>query len=69
MEKQMNNRKAMKASELVAALQKRIEQFGDLEILVSTQDGASYMLYGIEDISVITSFSKTGQCIERFEIG
>ena len=59
----MNSRKAMKASELVAALQKRIEQFGDLEISVSTQDGSAYSLLGIEDISVVSSIAKDGKLV------
>ena len=65
----MDSRKAMKASDLVAALQKRIEQFGDLEISVNTQDGAAYSLFGIEDIHVVTSFTKDGKCVENLEIG
>ena len=65
----MNSRKAMKASELVAALQKRIEQYGDLEISVSTQDGAAYSLLGIEDISIVSGITKDGERIEKIEIG
>lgn len=65
----MNSRKAMKASDLVAALQKRIEQFGDLEITVNTQDGAAYRLFGIEDITVVTYTTKDGKHIDKLEIG
>ena len=65
----MNGKVPMKASELVAALQKRIAQFGDLEISVSTQDGAAYSLLGIEDINVVTSFTKDGKRVEKLEIG
>ena len=65
----MANRKAMKASELVAALQKRIEQYGDLEISINTQDGGSYSLYGLEDIRPMSGTAEDGQPGEWLEIG
>ena len=59
----------LKASQLVAILQKRIEEFGDLEISVNTQEGGSYSLYGAEDVSLLTWTAKDGTKVNTLEIG
>lgn len=61
--------KRLKASELVAILQQRIKEFGDLEIIVSTQDGGAYGLYGADEVSLVVGKNKNGKLIEKLEIG
>ena len=57
------------ASQLVAILQKRIEEFGDLVVSVNTQDGGSYYLYGPEDVSLVTWTDKSnGTQVSTLEI-
>jgi len=64
-----NRRVAMKASELIAILQKRIAENGDLEITVSTQDGGSYDLRSENDINIIEWTRMDGSKVKMFEIG
>ena len=63
-----NRRVAMKASELIAILQKRIAENGDLEITINTQDGGSYDLRYEDDISIIERTCKDGSKVKMFEI-
>lgn len=59
----------LKASELVAILQKKIAEVGDLEITVNTQEGASYSLYSEEDVNVIPWTMPDGSVNKTIEIG
>lgn len=59
----------LKASELIAILQKKITEVGDLEISVNTQEGASYPLYSEEDINIIPWTAKDGSVNKTIEIG
>ena len=58
----------IKASELIAILQKRIEESGDLEITVNTQEGAGYGLYGEGDVNIVDVMTKNG-VVQMIEIG
>ena len=60
---------AMKASELVALLQKRITEHGDLEIVVDTQEGASHFLCGEDAVELVISYDHEGKEVRRLEIG
>ena len=60
---------AMKASELVALLQKRINEYGDLKIVVNTQDGGSYSLIGEDSVRLVTSYNSEGKEVHKLEIG
>lgn len=62
-------KKVLKASELVAILQKKIAEEGDLEITVNTQDGTSYDLYSADDVHVITWTRPDGSKTKTIEIG
>lgn len=64
-----NKKTSLKASELIAILQKKIVEVGDLEISVNTQEGASYSLYSEEDINVIPWTAKDGTIRKTIEIG
>lgn len=59
----------LKASELIAILQKKIAEVGDVEIMVNTQEGASYSLYSEEDINVIPWTKPDGTIYKTIEIG
>ena len=59
----------LKASELVAILQKKIAEVGDVEITVNTQEGASYSLYAEEDVNVIPWTMPDGTIHKTIEIG
>ena len=59
----------IKASELVKILEQKIKQYGDLKIIVNTQDGGSYNLYGEDDVSVTDSYAADGTCYQSLEIG
>ena len=59
----------LKASELVAILQKKITEVGDVEITVNTQEGASYSLYAEEDVNVIPWTMSDGTIHKTIEIG
>lgn len=59
----------LRASELVAILQKKIAEVGDLEISVNTQEGASYSLYSEEDVNVIPWTMPDGSVNKTMEIG
>lgn len=59
----------MKASELIAILQKKVAENGDLEISVNTQDGASYDLHSEDDINVVEWTRKDGSKVKTIEIG
>lgn len=59
----------LKASELVAILQKKIVEVCDLEISVNTQEGASYSLYSEEDVNVIPWTTPDGSVNKTIEIG
>lgn len=59
----------LRASELVAILQKKIAEVGDLEITVNTQEGASYSLYSEEDVNVIPWTMPDGSVNKTIEIG
>lgn len=61
--------KVMKASELIAVLQKKVAENGDLEISVNTQDGASYDLHSEDDINVVEWTRKDGSKVKTIEIG
>ena len=61
--------KVMKASELIAILQKKVAENGDLEISVNTQDGASYDLHSEDDINVVEWTRKDGSKVKTIEIG
>ena len=61
--------KVMKASELIAILQKKVAENGDLEISVNTQDGASYNLYSEDDINIVEWTRKDGSKVKTIEIG
>jgi len=62
-------RNAMKASELVAAIQKRIAEEGDLEVSVNSQEGASYSLYGEDDVRAVEWTMPDGSKAKTIEIG
>lgn len=64
-----NKKTSLKASELIAILQKKIAEVGDLEISVNTQEGASYSLYSEEDVNVIPWTTKDGTVRKTIEIG
>lgn len=59
----------LRASELVAILQKKIAEVGDLEISVNTQEGASYSLYSEEDVNVIPWTMPDGSVNKTIEVG
>lgn len=59
----------LKASELVAILQKKIAEVGDLEISVNTQDGGSYSLYSEEDVNIVPWTTAVGSTVKTIEIG
>ncbi len=59
----------LRASELVAILQKKIAEVGDLEITVNTQEGASYSLYSEEDVNVIPWTMPDGSVRKTIEVG
>lgn len=59
----------LKASELIAILQKKIAEVGDVEITVNTQEGASYHLYSEEDINIIPWTTPNGTVRKTIEIG
>lgn len=60
----------LKASELVALLQKKIKDHGDLIVTVNTQEGSSYTLYQSDDVvNVITWHAKDGSINKTLEIG
>ncbi len=60
----------LKASELITILQKRIDEYGDLEISVDTQDGASYSLYSEDDVKIVEGENQdTGAKTKFLEIG
>ena len=59
----------LKASELIALLQKKIAEVGDIEITVNTQEGASYSLYSEEDVNVIPWTRPDGSIHKTIEIG
>ena len=61
--------KVMKASELIAILQKKVAENGDLEISVNTQDGASYDLHSEDDINIVEWTRKDGSKVKTIEIG
>lgn len=61
--------KAMKASELIVILQKKVAENGDLEISVNTQDGASYDLHSEDDINIVEWTRKDGSKVKTIEIG
>lgn len=61
--------KVMKASELIAILQKKAAENGDLEISVNTQDGASYDLHSEDDINIVEWTRKDGSKVKTIEIG
>lgn len=66
----MNKSKTcLKASELVAILQKRIAEHGDLEITVDSHDGASYDLYGEDAVQLIVGHDREGKEVRWLEIG
>ena len=59
----------LKASELIAILQKKIAEAGDAEISVNTQEGSSYSLYAEEDVNVISWTARDGSLHKTIEIG
>ena len=62
-------KKRLKASELIALLQKKIAEHGDLEITVNTQEGSSYSLYDEDCVEKIEWTRKDGSKIATLEIG
>jgi len=58
----------MKASELVALLQKRIVEYGDLKIVVNTQDGGLYSLIGEDSVRLVTSYNRERKEVRMLEI-
>ena len=64
-----NSKTPLKASELIAILQKKIAENGDLEISVNTQDGASYDLHSEDDINIVEWTRKDGSKVKTIEIG
>lgn len=63
------NKKRLKASELVAILQKKIAEHGDLEVTVDTQEGGSYSLYSEDCVHKVEWTRKDGSKISTLEIG
>lgn len=61
--------KHMTVSELIKVLSKMQAEFGDLEISVNTQEGASYSLYSDEDVHLELYYDKSGNEIHTIEIG
>ena len=61
--------KPLKASELVAVLQKRIEEFGDLEILVNTKHGAMYGLFSEDEVICTPTAYVDGSRSKALQIG
>ncbi len=64
-----NSKTPLKASELIAILQKKVAENGDLEISVNTQDGASYDLHFEDDINIVEWTRKDGSKVKTIEIG
>lgn len=64
-----NSKTPLKASELIAILQKKVAENGDLEISVNTQDGASYDLHSEDDINIVEWTRKDGSTYKTIEIG
>ena len=64
-----NSKTTLKASELIAILQKKVAENGDLEISVNTQDGASYDLHSEDDINIVEWTRKDGSKVKTIEIG
>ena len=65
----MMKKKRLKASELIAILQKNIAEHGDLEITVDTQEGSSYNLYSEDCVHKVEWTRKDGSKIYTLEIG
>lgn len=63
------NKHNLKASELIAALQKLIAEYGDLEVTVNTQEGASYNLHSEDDISIVEWICPDNSKLKTIEIG
>lgn len=62
--------KSLKASELVAILQKKIVEHGDLEITVNTQEGGFYRLFSEDCVQKIEwTNTKDGTKTATLEIG
>lgn len=59
----------MTVSELIKVLSKMQAEYGDLEISVNTQEGASYSLYSEEDVHLELYYDKVGNEIQMIEIG
>jgi len=66
---QTNKRPVLKASELISLLQKKIDEYGDLEISINTQEGSSYSLYGEDCVQLMTGTKPDGSEIQWIEIG
>lgn len=62
-------KKALKASELIKILQKRIDEAGDLEVSINTQDGSSYNIFSEDSVSVIEYTMMNDETIKVIEIG
>ena len=62
-------KKRLKASKLISILQKKIAEYGDLDISINTQDGSSYFLYNRGCVKKIQWINKDGSINETLEIG
>ena len=59
----------LKASELIKILQKRIDESGDHEVSINTQDGGSYNIYSEDGVRVLEYTMLNGETIKAIEIG
>lgn len=59
----------LKASELIKILQKRIDEAGDHEISINTQNGASYSIFSEDSVRVRVYTMLNGETIKVIEIG
>ena len=59
----------LKASELIKILQKRIDEAGDHEVSINTQDGGSYNIFSEDGVRVIEYTMMNDETIKVIEIG
>lgn len=69
MEEKNEKKKPMTIDDLVEVLKRRREKYGNLKVLVDTQDGGSYSLYGEDAVDVVESVTPAGDMTKSLQIG
>lgn len=69
MEEKNEKKKPMTIDDLVEVLKRRRDEHGNLKILVDTQDGGSYSLYGEDAADVVESMTPAGDMTKSLQIG